>query len=123
MRGPLPSPETERIETIRTPRQDVVLAIWEPVRHSSIDELDALVSAMAGNINVPWLSLHGIDPGPMYATWLTARIPTAAIELWPDLGHYPHLSNPTGSYHDSTRSSPRCHRTPSSRQRDAAEDG
>ena len=35
--------------------------------------------------------LHGIDPGPDYAGWLTDRIPSAVVEVWPGLGHYPHL--------------------------------
>lgn len=84
---------------------------------------DALVSAMAGNINVPYLSLHGIDPGPTYAMWLTARIPTAAVELWPDLGHYPHLVEPDRfvSRLDAFVASLPPH--PSSRRGDSAEDG
>ncbi|HHO58195.1 MAG TPA: alpha/beta hydrolase, partial [Oceanithermus profundus] len=26
--------------------------------------------------------------------WLAARIPGAAVEVWPDYGHYPHLVDP-----------------------------
>jgi pimeloyl-ACP methyl ester carboxylesterase len=43
---------------------------------------------------VPYLSLHGIDPGPDYAPWLQHLVPTAAIEVWPEMGHYLHLVDP-----------------------------
>lgn len=33
-------------------------------------------------------------PGPAYAAWLTGLIPTATVELWEGLGHYPHLVDP-----------------------------
>ena len=53
--------------------------------------LDETVDAVAGAISAPYLSLHGIDPGPGYADWLTGRIASATVEVWPDLGHYPQL--------------------------------
>ena len=54
-------------------------------------ELDRTVGAMVAGIKVPYLSIHGIDPGPGYADWLTGMVPGAALEFWEDLGHYPHL--------------------------------
>ena len=95
MRGPLSAPEVARIEGLRDPRQEVVLAIWAPVLHASLDDLNALVSGMASAIKVPYLSLHGIDPGPHYGDWLKRLIPSATVEQWPDSGHYPHLVDPT----------------------------
>ena len=94
MRGPLSADETARIEALRRPRQDVVLAVWTPVLHGSLDELNALVLSMAETIRAPYLSLHGINPGPDYGDWLKALIPTATVEVWPDHGHYPHLVDP-----------------------------
>lgn len=94
MRGPLSAAETKRIESIRHPEQQVVLGVWEPVLSSTVEELDALVEAMGTNVNAPYLSLHGIDPGDGYATWLTSLIQTAIVEIWPDHGHYPHLVDP-----------------------------
>ena len=94
MRGPLPPPEVARIESLRRPEQSVVLGVWEPVLQSSVDDLDALVRSMAAGITAPYLSLHGIDPGPGYAQWLTELIPTATVEVWADHGHYPHLLEP-----------------------------
>jgi pimeloyl-ACP methyl ester carboxylesterase len=43
---------------------------------------------------VPYLSLFGVDPGPQYAQWLAGYIDGAAIEVWQDHGHYPHLVDP-----------------------------
>jgi pimeloyl-ACP methyl ester carboxylesterase len=95
MNGALPAEEVARIEQLRgEPRQEVVLGTWDAVLHASTEELDATVAALAGAITVPYLSLHGIDPGPDYAGWLTNLVPTATVEVWPDLGHYPHLCQP-----------------------------
>jgi pimeloyl-ACP methyl ester carboxylesterase len=95
MDGPLPADERARISNASHPRQDVVLGIWESVLESSVDELDATVDVLAAGIKVPYLALHGIDPGPDYAAWLRARVPTATVEVWADHGHYPHLVDPT----------------------------
>lgn len=95
MNGALPADEVARITALRGhPHQDVVLGTWDAVLHSTPEELDATVAALAGAITVPYLSLHGIDPGPDYAAWLTSLVPSATVEVWPDLGHYPHLVQP-----------------------------
>jgi pimeloyl-ACP methyl ester carboxylesterase len=94
MDGPLSTDERARISAASHPRQDVVLGIWGSVLDSTVAELDATVDALAAGVKVPYLALHGIDPGPDYEGWLQARIPTASVELWPDCGHYPHLVDP-----------------------------
>jgi len=95
MNGPLPADEVQRIEHLRgTPRQSVVLGTWDSVLHGTVEELDATVEALAAAITVPYLALHGIDPGPGYAEWLTALVPSATVEVWADHGHYPHLVDP-----------------------------
>lgn len=94
MAGALAGHERRRVERIRRPDQDVVLGIWDLVLASSVAELDAVVDAVVGSIEVPYLSLHGIDPGPAYGEWLTSRIASARFEVWLDLGHYPHLVAP-----------------------------
>lgn len=91
MVGPLATHERRRLEGQRCAEPDVVLGVWEVVLTSSADELDAVVDGLAGAIAVPYLSLHGIDPGADYAAWLESRIASATVEVWPDLGHYPHL--------------------------------
>lgn len=94
MAGPLEGAERWRVDHLRRADQEVVLGVWDLVFNASVEELDAVVDAVAGAITVPYLSLHGIDPGQDYAAWLGARIATATVEVWPDLGHYPHLIDP-----------------------------
>lgn len=95
MAGPLQADEVGRIGRLRRPDRDVVLDTWAQLFESSIDELDLAVAHMTAPVRVPYLSLHGIDPGEEYPGWLTARIPTATVEVWADFGHYPHLADPT----------------------------
>jgi pimeloyl-ACP methyl ester carboxylesterase len=94
MVGPLPADEAARIAGLRRARQDVVLGIWSTVFESTADELDATVEGLLGAVNVPYLSLHGIDPGEAYTAWLRRLMPSATVEVWPDQGHYPHLVQP-----------------------------
>jgi pimeloyl-ACP methyl ester carboxylesterase len=91
MMGPLDAEQAARIVALRRADQDVVLGIWGTVFDSTPDELDAQVGALAGGITVPYLSLHGIDPGDEYTAWLTSVVPSATVEVWADHGHYPHL--------------------------------
>jgi pimeloyl-ACP methyl ester carboxylesterase len=92
---PLPESERVRLAILAHPEQDVVLGLWRAVLDLPADELDALVDVGLAGLRVPFLSLHGTDPGPAYAEWLRARVPDAFVELWPDHGHYPHLVDPT----------------------------
>ncbi|MEZ5216009.1 MAG: alpha/beta hydrolase [Ilumatobacteraceae bacterium] len=94
MDGALPGEERERIQAGSRPEQDVVLGIWDGVLTATPEELDALVAGIAQGISVPYLALHGIDPGPDYAPWLESLCATASVEVWADLGHYPHLVQP-----------------------------
>ena len=91
MNGALPESEIARIVALRRAEPSVVLGVWGTVFESTPEELDAQVEAITGMVKVPYLSLHGIDPGPGYGSWLASQIPTAVYELWPDVGHYPHL--------------------------------
>lgn len=99
MQGGTPDDEAAALAARRRPRQDVVTGIWTPLLDWSPADLDAFVERTAAAVRVPVLSLHGLDPGPDYADWLTARIPTAVVEHWTDatgadLGHHPHLREP-----------------------------
>jgi pimeloyl-ACP methyl ester carboxylesterase len=91
MNGPLQHDEVERIGALRQVDQSVVLGVWGTVFESTAEELDAQVEQLAGSIRVPYLSLHGDDPGADYQAWLTRLIPSATVEVWPEHGHYPHL--------------------------------
>lgn len=94
MQGQLGGAEAERIAAIRQPEQDVVLGVWDPVIDLPAEDLQALVRSLGEPVRVPYLALHGIDPGEGYGEWLRALIPTAVYELWPDVGHYPQLVEP-----------------------------
>ncbi len=91
MVGPLEPAEAERVASLRRADQEVVLGVWDLVLSTSAADLDALVGEVAAAVTVPYLSLHGIDPGPEYAEWLTGLVPSATVEVWADHGHYPHL--------------------------------
>lgn len=45
-------------------------------------------------VQVPYLSLFGTDPGAGYPDWLSGLVPTARVETWDGVGHYPHLVDP-----------------------------
>lgn len=94
MVGALPPDEAARIGGLRRPDQQVVLGIWSTVFESTADELDATMEGLVGSLTVPYLSLHGIDPGEAYTTWLRRLMPSATVEVWPEQGHYPHLVHP-----------------------------
>lgn len=94
LEGPLDPGERTRLSQLRRGEQDLVLAIWDPVLHLPPDELRALVAEVAGGIDVPYLALHGTEMPDSYEPWLRRLIPTATVEVWPALGHYPHLAAP-----------------------------
>lgn len=92
--GPLPGEERSRISGMRTPNQDVVLGIWDPIFTKSAEELDVMVRELLNGITAPYLAIHGTDLGEDYVAWLGSVIPHAEYEVWPDSGHYPHLLDP-----------------------------
>jgi len=86
--------EKERLRLLRRPSQEAVLGVWHDVWVLSEADLAVVVNEMLKGYRTPYLALHGIDPGPASADWLAARIPGAAVEVWPEHGHYPHLVDP-----------------------------
>ena len=94
MMGALPANEVDRVTELRRATQNVVLGIWGTVFESSAEELDAQVDALVAGITVPYFSLHGVDPGAEYTSWLHNAVPSATVEVWDNLGHYPHLVDP-----------------------------
>jgi pimeloyl-ACP methyl ester carboxylesterase len=89
-------PDTqERLRAIHDrASQDVVLGVWGPLFESTDEQIDAVVDGLLAEVRVPYLSLHGSDLGPDYARWLTARMPTATVEVWDGAGHWLHLVDP-----------------------------
>ncbi|MBK5287196.1 MAG: alpha/beta fold hydrolase [Acidimicrobiia bacterium] len=96
--GPLPPGERERLNALASPEQDVVLGVWSTVFESSAEELDALAAELLAGIRVPYLAVHGSDPGTEYVEWLLGLVENARVEVWPDTGHYPHLVDPARCY-------------------------
>ena len=94
MRGQLDDQEWARLQSLRHADQEVVLGVWATVLDTDAQELDAMVNALASAIVVPYLSLHGTDPGEGYEEWLKALVADARVEQWAGLGHYPHLVAP-----------------------------
>jgi pimeloyl-ACP methyl ester carboxylesterase len=92
--GPLPAAERARLDALATLEPEVVLGVWDAVLTTPAAELDLLVAELASGITVPYLSLHGSDPGDDYPDWLSAIVPGAVAEIWPQAGHYPHLTEP-----------------------------
>jgi pimeloyl-ACP methyl ester carboxylesterase len=90
----LPPAEVDRIRALRRLDQDVVLGVWSTVLDTPAADLEPMVDELTRAIRVPYLSLHGSDPGRGYARWLTDLVPHAAVDVWPGLGHYPHLVDP-----------------------------
>lgn len=75
--------------------QGLVVGVWTQLFDSTDEELDSLVETMLlPNVRVPYLALHGSDPGPGYTDWLTSLVPTAAVEVWDGAGHWLHLVDP-----------------------------
>jgi pimeloyl-ACP methyl ester carboxylesterase len=93
--GPLPPAERARLDAISSPEQAVVLGVWSQVFDLTIPELDVLAGELLSSIRVPYLAIHGSDPGVPYVEWLLGRVANARVEVWPDTGHYPHLVDPT----------------------------
>ena len=76
-------------------RPDVVLAVWGPLFTATDAELTTLVETdVLAKIGVPYLALHGSDPGADYGDWLTGLVPTATLEVWDGDGHWLHLVEP-----------------------------
>jgi pimeloyl-ACP methyl ester carboxylesterase len=92
--GALSEEERARVALHAHPEQDVVLGVWELVLTSSANDLDALMRGALAAVAAPYLALHGEDPGDGYARWLQSALPVASLEIWPGLGHYPHLVEP-----------------------------
>ena len=79
LRGPLSDEQQARLDGIRHPEQDVVLGIWAPVIDLPPADLDALVQSLGAPVQVPYLAIHGMDPGEAYEAWLRELIPTSTL--------------------------------------------
>lgn len=74
--------------------QDVLLGIWGPMLDGPDPAVGAQVDAVLSTLTMPYLSWHGIDPGPGYEAWLRERVPQAQYELIDGEGHFVHQVDP-----------------------------
>jgi pimeloyl-ACP methyl ester carboxylesterase len=94
--GPrLPAAVREELRRYRVPeRQPVVAGLWLPLLDQDEEQVLATLMPVLAGIRVPYLSLHGADPGPGYGAWLASAIPGAVTEVWDGLGHWLHRVEP-----------------------------
>jgi pimeloyl-ACP methyl ester carboxylesterase len=93
--GLLPSAERELVERMHgSARQEVILGVWGLLLDTAPAELTMLAESVLAGVKMPYLAIHGNDPGEGYAAWLRGCVPGAVVELWPGDGHYPHLVEP-----------------------------
>jgi pimeloyl-ACP methyl ester carboxylesterase len=92
--GPLPAAERARLDARSSPEPEVVLGVWAPVLDETAEALEDLARDLVRRIRVPFLAIHGTDPGVEYVHWLMGLLPDVRVEVWPDQGHYPHLLDP-----------------------------
>lgn len=64
--------------------------------HSSSPHLvgHSLAGPFADYGDVPYLALFGIDPGPDSSDLVSGHISNSEVEVWDEVGHYPHLVDP-----------------------------
>jgi pimeloyl-ACP methyl ester carboxylesterase len=92
--GTLPPDTAARVRAYDRSKPEVVLGIWQALFEMSDEDLTALVeNGLLPNLRVPYLAIHGPDPGADYVEWLTTRVPSATVEVWGG-GHWVHLGDP-----------------------------
>jgi pimeloyl-ACP methyl ester carboxylesterase len=98
MAGPaLPARLREELRAYRVPeRRPVVLGMWLPLVDQTEQRILDTLTPLLAQLRGPYLSLHGIDPGPGYEEWLRSALPgcEVAVELWPGQGHWLHRIDP-----------------------------
>lgn len=91
----LPTVHRARVDAkLRAARPEVVLGVWSSIFEADDAALTALVEGLLAEITVPYLAIHGSDPGEGYEAWLTGLVPTARVEVWEGTGHWVHLVAP-----------------------------
>jgi pimeloyl-ACP methyl ester carboxylesterase len=81
-------------EDYRRMNPQVTMDLWSPLVALEADAVESMIASTLSGIQVPYLALHGSNPGADYVPWLQQRLPTAEVELWEDTLHFPHLVYP-----------------------------
>ncbi|HEY3529017.1 MAG TPA: alpha/beta hydrolase [Nocardioides sp.] len=90
----LPRPERDRVQRLRTIRQDVVLDHWHVPLTAEPHELQQMVDAMLAKIPVPYVYLAGEEPPAPVREHLLSHVANPRIVTWPGGGHLVHLADP-----------------------------
>jgi pimeloyl-ACP methyl ester carboxylesterase len=94
LRGQVDDAGWQRLAELRRYDQAAILGVWGILLDTTPAELDEVVTAVTTGITAPYLELNGFDLGSDYPEWLRARIPSAVVETWDGVGHYPQLVRP-----------------------------
>ncbi len=73
---------------------EVVLGVWSPLFESTPEELDRRVDEILAGVTMPYVSVHGADPGGAYLSWLGDRVRDLRVEIRDGAGHFVHLVHP-----------------------------
>jgi pimeloyl-ACP methyl ester carboxylesterase len=73
---------------------EVALGIWLPLAELELPDIEASVDSTVRAIRLPYLAVHGSNPGNDYQSWLRQRIPAAELVVWEGSLHFPHLVHP-----------------------------
>lgn len=80
-----------------TPTQQVLSAGWTDLLDRSPAALAQEVEtglAQVRRSSTPYVTVFGDEPPADYSGWLTARLPQARVEVWPNHTHFPHVADP-----------------------------
>lgn len=92
------SPEARMlVESASRPDPELVRSYWEELLTTPPEQLQAAVAAAMRGITdagLPYLLILGAELPPAARAVLEAGLPGAAVQVWPNSGHFPHLADP-----------------------------
>jgi pimeloyl-ACP methyl ester carboxylesterase len=93
----LPPEARMQVESTSRPEPDLVRSYWQELLTTPPQQLQASVTAAMRQIadaDVPYLLILGAEPPPATRAIIEAGLPRAAVQVWPNSGHFPHLADP-----------------------------
>jgi pimeloyl-ACP methyl ester carboxylesterase len=93
----LPAETREFIMRHSRPTRDLLASYWEDIFAMTPEQASAMVNGAVAAITaagVPYLLILGSEPSPDTAAWFRDAAPHAAVEVWADSGHFPHIAHP-----------------------------
>lgn len=92
--GLLPEDARRLVARCWHPRPPSVLGYWDALLQRPAEDVDAGLESALRAVRAPYLAVHGTEPEPGYAAWLSACAPDAELVVFPGTGHFPHLARP-----------------------------